>query len=329
MPNNSGENDTGPKSEADPQKEQLKNAKILPTPFVRVWLLGIICAALCAFGGGLLNAQFFRLGWAIMWLGGTCGCIAARIWVSNHRTKYRMPGWLDSNRTSGIAILICAIACFFAAYISSPKLRPYPRFVFWLHTENAPDDLVLLTNDSLKVGNWGKWNKTPQLSMGYLFVPVEPTNVSFDIGISNAGPIDAEGVQLTFLISKDFNSLGTSVWLKDKNGTEISYGHGTDTLDAWDFFSPFVLTGNSFEATGMLIKNAPLTDERNWGPNIGDFMIMARAKGAPAQAIKGRLVFIPFITNFLYRPFVLVSEPSNGLASLTIDKRKILEMQKQ
>jgi hypothetical protein len=58
-------------------------------------------------------------------------------------------------------------------------------------------------------------------------------------------------------------------------------------------------------------------------------MIMARANDSPAQAIKGRLLFMPFVPDILHKPVVLTSKPTaNGKSDLTFSVKQIVEMQK-
>ncbi len=171
MANNSGQNNPSPESETNAQKEKLKKSGILPTPVVLVWLLGLVGAGLVTYGSGLLNAQFFWPGWTIICFGAVCGCVAARIWIINHKTKHRMPAWLDSNKTFGVAIFICAVVCGVAAFFSSrssqnPKSaetsgpqKMLPNLTLALALSGSvsePAKRVLLTNDFIV------FNKVPE-----------------------------------------------------------------------------------------------------------------------------------------------------------------------
>ncbi|HEV2331412.1 MAG TPA: hypothetical protein VGY56_21730 [Verrucomicrobiae bacterium] len=285
-----------------------------------------------AFAVAFIGLGCFLHGWPsliFLMLGSLCAPFALYFTLLNHRVHSVSKRLARSSAFGLFAVFIVGGLIYWQQW-KLPEPNPYPHFVVSLHTENAPDDLVLLTNDSLKVVHWGDWDAKPQLAIGYLFVPAEASNVALAVVVRNDGPAESEDAELTFMVTKWFNTLPAFGWMKSKNESKFSYGNGTNELDSWALYLPPLLPGDSFEAPSLIVQHAPISSTPNdVQPNLGDFLIMVRAKESPAQAVKGRLVFIPFVTNALHRPFILTSEPdTNGKSLLQIDIRKVLETQK-
>lgn len=228
MSNERGKNDADDKAKAASQEEQLKKPRILPTPVVCVYILGIIAGAFSFYGACWLNAQILNWGWFFIFIGASFGCAAVRIWIINHRTKHRMPAWLDSNKTFGIIVLACAFACFLAAYLSCAKLKPEPEppsedFAIWLSTSDCPDSHLWLTNDFLL---FSSATEATNISAN-LVLPVKSTNSlpALYVALYNQGGLTSPPVKFCLDIDKTLlvDSAGWFPMTRDNLNSPLSY----------------------------------------------------------------------------------------------------------
>lgn len=265
----------------------------------------------------------------LLFLGLISGAFALRLSLINHGAKYR---W--ANVAFFCMAIPSLVLCGCLLWVEIlPETKPYPHFSFSIFLDSAPDDVIDLTNDFLRITDFSDSELTPVKLNAALLMQRQPeqSNAMLKLIVKNDSSVDAESPEVIIALEQDWRCLPDSDWLKEKRLNscnfvvgEVSPGNfSTNSLQRWLFPLPsgWLLRGDS----GVL---PPFRIAQLSYPS--GIIFMARSVDSPVNAIGFNLLFpsqdAPFVVR---KPFLVPATNMGGQFKVSISTEKFNELVKE
>lgn len=286
-----------------------------------------------AFAVICVSAGFSIHGWpsfCFLLTGSICGTFALYFTLTNHRvygvtkSQARYWGWLF------FAVSFIGVILFWLERkqpTNPDESKLYPHFKFILRTTEEAGGETELTNDFLISNVFNKTILGDEV-LGCLFVPVS-SNAVFRITVKNDGPEVAEDAYVMVSVINSLACIPGMWWHEVESESFLTLKDKTFPLQIWLCKISPILPGDGETLPDLTFSNVPIAVPGGGSSPESVFLITIRAKDSPAQGIACHLVFVPFFTNVLFKPVVLLGK-TNSEGSIVIGPlpKSILDLQK-
>ena len=251
-------------------------------------------------------------------------------------THHAIKGWPPRKRVFSWVYAASCVALPLLLFMLSRQTaesKPHAHFTFSLFLDSAPDDLIDLTNDFLRITNFSDNELIPVKLTSVLLMQRQPeqSNTVLRLIIKNDSSVDAQSPEVTITFEQDWRCLPDSAWLREKRVSSGNFLVGetspgvfsTNSLQRWLYPIPseWLLRGNSDMLPPFQIAQLSYPS---------GIILMARSVGSPANAIGFNLLFpsqdAPFVVR---KPFLmLATNMEHGQFKVSISPEKFNELVK-